>query len=251
MANEIICGLSLTLSQFHTHTWCTHTQRRGIARLLPSWFTLPHKTHTAPQLTAIERGLLWNWNNSGALVWGVQFSFCSFSSLCVYSKQCHCVWHKLGEVLAAFSQPVVRFICHTPSCLSLSLYKILMYVKLSVFCYVGTSRCKKKYFFAQRTTLCPSRQKHNRCKRPFVCWCDCLNQSSRWVLFNRNWQQFSRPLLLVLFSPPNAVPTSRLKRSPLLAYTVFLFYLLQSKSISTVHFSVTLEIVYWIIWEFP
>lgn len=54
-----------------------------------------------------------------------------------------------------------------------------------------------------------------------VGWCDCLTQSSWWVLFNGNWQQlnslapFGRPLLLVLFSPPNSGPTSKFKPSPL------------------------------------
>lgn len=52
-----------------------------------------------------------------------------------------------------------------------------------------------------------------------MCWCDCLTQSSWWILFNRNWQELNSlapiggPLLLVFLLPPNSGPKSRLKLS--------------------------------------
>lgn len=92
----------------HTHSISTHTRAhrhtlthtgthpRGISRLLPSWFTLVHKTHTVTQLTTIEGGLLWNWNNSTVLVWRGKLALCF--CLCVsfmfyYAAFCLCCKH--------------------------------------------------------------------------------------------------------------------------------------------------------------
>lgn len=80
-----------TLSRTHNHT-----HPRGISRLLPSWFALPHKTHTATQLTTIEGGLLWNWKSSGVLVWRVELSLCFcflVLSACTLKRR-HYAWHK-------------------------------------------------------------------------------------------------------------------------------------------------------------
>lgn len=84
------------------------------------------------------------------------------------------------------------------------------------------------------TTFCLSRQKHKHaCKRPFVCWCDCLTQSSWWILFNANWQQlnslapFGGPLLLVFLLPLTSGPTSRLSLLCYMPDLGFFFYYYQ------------------------
>lgn len=74
-------------------------------------------------------------------------------------------------------------------------------------------------------------------KRPLVCLSDCLTQSSRWIVFNGNWQQlnslapFGGPLLLVFFFYLNSWPS--IKALTLVRCQVFSFFfsLLRSKSV--------------------
>lgn len=67
-------------------------------------------------------------------------------------------------------------------------------------------------------------------KRPLVCWSDCLTQSSRWIVFNGNWQQlnslapFGGPLLLVFFFYLNSWPS--IKALTHVRCQVFFFFLL-------------------------
>lgn len=78
-ANEIIRELSFTLALSHART---HTLEES--GLLPSWFTLPHKTHTLPHSWQPLRAVYCGTERAaGMLVWRVELCLCFYVFLVV------------------------------------------------------------------------------------------------------------------------------------------------------------------------